>query len=97
MADFQEEADKIVRKIDEKFGVKRDNNIAFIQLFEEIGELVRQPNKVNIKNEEMDLKNLEEELADVLILLSNIASMNNLNLEDAVAKRIGELKKNNNL
>lgn len=92
MANFQEDADEIVKRIDEKFGIKRDNNIAFIQLFEEIGELVRQPNKANMRNEKMDLENLEEELADVLILLSNIAAINNINLEEAVAKKIEILK-----
>lgn len=97
LKDFQAEADKIVRVIDEKLGVKRDNNVAFIQLFEEIGELVRQPSKENIRKEKIDLGNLGEELADVMILISNIASMNGVDLEEEINKKIDGLKRRHDL
>ena len=97
MREIQERANDIVRKIDEKFGVVRDNNVSLVQLFEELGELVRPFNTMNVKRQELDSENLKEELADVLILVSNIASMNNINLEAAVLDKIRELERRHDL
>ena len=95
--ELQEKANEIVERIDEKFDIKRDNNIALVQLFEEVGELVRPFNTANMKRQELDSENLEEELADVFMVLSNVASMNNIDMEDAVLKKIEILKRRHDL
>ena len=90
--EIQKKSEEIVRQIDEKFDVKRDINVTMVQLLEEIGELARQPNKLNIRNEEIDKENLSEELADSLILLCSLASQENIDLEESILNKINKLK-----
>lgn len=94
---LQEKCAKIVKDIDEKYKIKRDPHFCFTQLSEEIGELARAINMPKLRGKELDQKNLEEEFADVFVLLSALATMYDVDLESAVDNKAEELKKRHTL
>jgi len=55
----------IVEKIDKKNKVKRNPQLSFTQLMEEIGELAKAVNLPKLRNKKLDQNNLSEEFADV--------------------------------
>jgi len=95
--ELQDKAKEIVEKIDTKFNVKHDNNNTIMHLMEEVGELTNNLNKPNIRNEKIDIENLKEELGDVILLTMQIASNNNIDIEEAVKSKIEILKKRHNI
>lgn len=90
--DFQKYCAEIVSKIDQKFKIKRDAQLALSQLIEEIGELAKEVNRKNLRHEDPDFKKLENEFADVFLQLAKLASMHEVGLEKAVNQKIKELK-----
>jgi len=60
---------------------------------EEIGELAKAINMPKLRNKKLDQQNLNEEFADVFLLLSNLAKTHNVDLESAVKIKIEKLKK----
>jgi len=95
--DFQNQINEIVEKIDEKTGVKHNLNNTFFHLIEEIGELADELNKPNIRNKEIDKQNLKEEFADVLVLITRLACINDIDIEDAIKNKIEIFKQRHNL
>lgn len=89
---FQELCAQIVGKIDQKYGIKRDPHFSFTQLMEEIGELARDVNLPKLRGKKRDKKNLEGEFADVILQLSILAKMLNIDLEKSVREKIKVLK-----
>lgn len=90
---FQEICAQIVSKIDEKYGIKRDPHFSFTQLMEEIGELAKDINLPRLRGRKRDKKNLEGEFADVILQLSILAKMLNIDLEKSVKDKIKILEK----
>jgi len=90
--DFQKLCTEIVNKIDQQYKIKRDSNLNFIQLLEEIGELAREINMPTLRNKEVNQNNLNNEFADVILLLANLATIHNVDLEKAVKEKIMKLK-----
>ena len=86
------ELQNLVREMVEKCGFNEAMQDVLILFVEEVGELthaVRQFTNLEVKSKEGDRKNnLEEELADCIILLLDIANLGNVNLEEAVKKKI---------
>lgn len=97
VAELQKKIEELVNALDRKFNCKHDNNNAFIHLIEEVGELGSQINNPNIRNRQLDLENLKEELGDILILTTQIASHNNIKIEDAILSKIKILKERHNI
>jgi len=95
--EMQENAEKIINLIDDKINVRHNDSLTMRHLIEEMGELARQINKPDLRNEQIDKENLEEELADVILLLSRIANNNNIDLEQSVTNKIEKLKQRHNL
>lgn len=95
--EIQNKVDEIINKIDTKLNVNHDANHTIIHLIEEIGELARQINNKNIRNIEQDKANIEEELADVLILTMRLANIYNVDTESAIIGKINKLKQRHNL
>lgn len=95
--EIQEKVKELVKALDDKFNCKHDNNNAFIHLVEEVGELGSQINNPNIRNKQLDLDNLKEELGDILILVMQLASNNNIDVEDTILNKIKILKERHNL
>ncbi len=89
---FQKKCADIVDKIDKKYKIERDSQLAFTQLVEEIGELAKDINLKRLRKKEPDKENLSGEFADVFLQLSMLAEMHGVDLEDAVENKIKKLK-----
>ena len=86
--EVQKRAAETVEKIDEKLGVKRDEQLTISQLVEELGELARAVNSEKLGRGKIELEKLEDEFADVFIQLAALAGMYKIDLENAVLKKI---------
>ena len=95
--EFQRKCAKIVKDIDEKHGLKRDLHLSFTQLMEEIGELARDINLPRLRNQKIDMDNLNGEFADVFLQLSALAEMLGVDFEKAVESKMKTLKERHNL
>jgi NTP pyrophosphatase (non-canonical NTP hydrolase) len=90
--EFQKMCADIIGKIDKKYKIERDPQLAFTQLMEEIGELAKDINLKRLRNKEPNKTNLAEEFADVFLQLATLAEMYNVDLEEAVENKIKKLK-----
>jgi NTP pyrophosphatase (non-canonical NTP hydrolase) len=97
LKEFQEKANEIIEKIDEKVKCEHNANNTFLHLMEEIGELANELNKPSIRNEEIDKNNLSEEFADVFLLLTKLATLNEIEIENSIKNKFEALKKKHNL
>ena len=95
--ELQKISNEIIEEIDKKINVNHDNDKTIIHLLEELGEVARQANNKNIRNIEQNKDNLSEELADVLMLTTRLASINNIDIEEAIFKNIEKLKQRHNI
>lgn len=95
--ELQKQANEIVDLIDKRLNVNHDEKAILIHLIEEFGELARQHNNKNIRAIAEDKINLEEELADVMILLMKLGTIKDINLEKAVINKITKLKERHKL
>jgi len=89
--DWQKKADEIINKIDNKCGCSHDINNTFIHLIEELGEVARELNKPNIRNENINREELGKEIADVLFFIARVANLNNIDIEEAINGKLKEL------
>jgi len=94
---FQNLCAEVVDRIDKKYNIERNPHFNFTQLMEEIGELAKAINMPKLRNKKLDQQNLNEEFADVFLLLSNLAKTHNVDLESAVKIKIEKLKKRHNI
>ncbi len=90
--EFQKKCADIVDKIDKKYGIDRNPQLAFTQLVEEIGELAKDINLPKLRDKKPDKENLAGEFADVFLQLAMLAEMHSVDIEDAVENKIKELK-----
>jgi NTP pyrophosphatase (non-canonical NTP hydrolase) len=91
LKELQKKSDEIIDKMDEKFKCKHCVNNTFMHLIEEVGEVADELNKPNIRGKEIDKKELGKELADVIMFSSRLASLNDIDLEEAIDGKINEL------
>ena len=90
--EFQKKCADVVDKIDKKYGIDRDPQLAFTQLMEEIGELAKDVNIKKLRKKEPDKENMSGEFADVFLQLAMLAEMYGVDLEEAVENKINKLK-----
>lgn len=95
--ELQKKAVEIVDVLDKKFNVKRDAQLNFTQLMEEMGELAKDINLPILRGRQPDKKNLEGEFGDVLLQLSKMADIMDVDLEHATLNKIETLKKRHEL
>jgi NTP pyrophosphatase (non-canonical NTP hydrolase) len=95
--ELQNRINEIIEQIDKKTKVEHNSNSTFIHVVEELGEIAKEINKPNIRNEKLDTDKLEEEIADVLLLTTRLANVHNINIENAILGRIEKLKQRHNL
>lgn len=95
--ELQQKADVIIEEIDKKFKCEHNLNNSFMHLIEELGEMTREINKPNIRNENIDKEKLGDEMSDVLLLIAKIANINNINLEESINRKITKLNKRHEL
>lgn len=94
---LQKEADNIISLIDKKLNANHDIETTFIHLMEEFGELARQHNDKNVRKIEQDKSNIEEEIADVTMMIMKLATLYNIDIEKAIIDKIQKLKERHNL
>jgi NTP pyrophosphatase (non-canonical NTP hydrolase) len=92
MKEFQKKCADIVRKIDEKYGIKRDPHLSFAQLTEEVGELANEISKPKLRNKLANKENLKGEFADVFLQIIILADILEIDIEEAVENKIKVLK-----
>lgn len=90
--EFQKKCADVVDKIDKKYGIDRDPQLAFTQLMEEIGELAKDINLKRLRKQEPDRENLSGEFADVFLQLAMLAEMHGVDLEEVVENKINKLE-----
>lgn len=92
MKQFQDKCSLIVQNIDKKYDLKRTPELSFIQLTEEIGELAKEVNRPTLRRQAIDIKDLRGEFADIQLQLSVLATLYDVDLEDAVTYKLKELQ-----
>ena len=95
--ELQSKINETIELIDEKTGVEHNVNNTFLHLIEELGEVANQINKPNIRNEKIRKEDLSDELGDVLLLITRIAHLHDISIEEAVEGKIKKLKEIHNL
>jgi len=92
MKEFQKKYSEIVKKIDKKYGIQRDAHLSFTQLIEEVGELANEINKPKLRNKPLNKENLNGEFADVVLQISVLADLLEVDIEEAIENKIKVLK-----
>ncbi len=95
--ELQKQILNLIYKMDKKYNCTHDSESTFNHIIEEIGELAKEINKPKIRNEQIIKQELSNEIADVLILLIHLASINKINIEESILYKMRELKQRNNL
>ena len=95
--EVQKAAAEIVKKIDERLGVRRDEQLTISQLVEELGELARAVNSEKLGRGKIELEKLEDEFADVFIQFAALAELYKIDLENAVLEKMEILKERHGL
>ncbi len=95
--ELQKISEEIINKIDNKLNVKHNDSLTLRHLIEEFGELANEIDKPDLRNGTVNKENVEEELADMILLLTKIADNNNINLEQAINNKIQKLKQRHSL
>ena len=88
LQEFQKKATAIVKKLDEKHRITHESNMTLLHLVEEFGEIARELYNEKSGREKIDKDNLGQEIADVIILLAQLADCYNLDLEEILEKKL---------
>jgi len=97
--EYQKTIKKLLEDIDSEHPDKTHKNVetTFYHLIEELGEISRQLFNEKIGRDKLDKENLAEEIADCVMLLSQLATNFNIDLEEASKKKILKLKERFNI
>jgi NTP pyrophosphatase (non-canonical NTP hydrolase) len=95
--ELQRQITDLVYKMDEKYKCVHNTESTFNHIIEEIGELAKEVNKPKIRNQQIIKQEISNEIADVMILLIHLASINQIDMENCIVHKIQELKQRNNL
>lgn len=91
--ELQETATEIVRAIDKKRGNVHDVDTTLIHLVEEVGEIARLVYHEKTGRAQAGKDVMAMEVADTFILLAHLASLYDIDMEDAVRKKVEDSKK----
>jgi NTP pyrophosphatase (non-canonical NTP hydrolase) len=95
--ELQKRVDEIINKIDSKMECNHDVNNTFIHLVEELGEVADKLNQPNIRGKELNKEELGKELSDMFFFILRLASLNGIDIEEAINEKIQELNQRHNL
>jgi NTP pyrophosphatase (non-canonical NTP hydrolase) len=90
--ELQKQAMEGARKRLSKVKLEPNIDLTMTHLMEEIGEVASQINNKKLKRREFDINNLGEEISDSIILLSLLAEQHDINLEEAISKKLKEIE-----
>ncbi|MDP2924755.1 MAG: MazG nucleotide pyrophosphohydrolase domain-containing protein [Nanoarchaeota archaeon] len=85
--ELQKKCANMVSIIDKKLAINHDDSLSVLHLSEELGEVAREILNPKLKRDNINIKNLEEELADIIFFISKIAENNKIDLEKAIIKK----------
>jgi len=94
---FQKLCSSIVKKIDKKYSIDRNELLNMSQLIEELGELAKEVNKEKLRGKKAEKSDLEDEFSDVILQLLTLAETFDVDIEKAVKTKIDTLKQRHNL
>ena len=94
---MQRQIIELIDKIDKKYKNKHDIDITLIHLMEEFGEIARERYNEKMGRDKINMDNLEEEIADCIMLLTKLADNYKINLKKAIIKKISKLNQRHNL
>lgn len=97
IGEFQKEAIELIKQIDDKHSGRHDIDTTIIHLTEELGEIARQIYNQKIGRDKLDKINLSEEIADCMLLLTQLAHNFDINIEEAIKSKIDILKSRHKL
>jgi NTP pyrophosphatase (non-canonical NTP hydrolase) len=95
--DLQNKIEEIITAIDDKMDVKHNHNETLMHLIEELGEVARHLGKPSIRKENINKEELADEIADVLMFMTRLATLHNIDLEESINAKINKLKQRHNL
>jgi len=95
--EFQELTVKIVKDLDKKYNMNHDKDATMHHLCEELGEIAREIFNDKTGRAKIDLENLKGEFVDVMVLISYLAQLYGIKLDDALQYKLNNFKKRFNL
>ncbi len=90
---MQNKSVDLIRRIDEKKNGDHRTEAIFAHMIEEIGEIARELYNEKSGRDKLNKENLSGEIADVCLLLCQLARNFDIDLQEAVNKKIDELEK----
>lgn len=93
ISELQEEAKNLISKIDEQYPGKHDSDTTLAHLLEELGELSAQIYNQKIGREEVSRELLESGFSDCIVLLLQLATNFDVDVESAIENKIKKIKK----
>jgi len=90
--EMQEKAVDLIQRIDEKYKGDHGNDAIFAHTIEEIGEIARELYNQKSGRKKLDKNKLAGEIADVCLLLAQLAKNFNIDMKEAIEKKIWELE-----
>jgi len=94
---MQLKTNKIIDDIDKRMKGIHDTDTTIIHLSEEFEEISRQIYNQKIGRDNLDRKNMAEEIADVMMLLNKLATLHDIDVEKALIEKMDVLRKRHNL
>lgn len=90
--ELQNTSKELIKEFDAAYKAKHDSDTTIIHLVEEFGEIARELYNQKSGRAKFNKKNLEGELADMYLLLAQLAETQGIRIETAVTEKIKELK-----
>ena len=92
LKEFQTKTKELVEKIDAKTKGSHDVDTTVVHLLEELGEIARQLFNEKIGRDKLDKENLSDEIADCMLLLTQLANNFDINIETSIENKIKKLQ-----
>ena len=89
--------DKIVEDLDKIRNINHDKDVTMHHLSEELGEIAREIFNDKTGRAKIDLENLKGEFVDVMVLISYLAQLYGIKLDDALQYKLNNFKERFNL
>ncbi len=93
LSEFQRLSTEMIEKIDAKTKREHDADLTMIHFVEEVGEIARLVYNQKTKRAAVSKSELNGEFADSMMLLSHLAMLHGVDIEEAFESKMSELKK----
>lgn len=97
LSDIQKLSSDIAEKIRVKRGAEATDYVSVLHIVEEFGEIARQLYNLERKRKDFSKENLDEEFADLIMLIADFSYRKNVDLTSAIHKKVEKLKAKHDL